>query len=1189
MKKFNTKKSILEKGGMMVEALAMLGLMAVVTPTMYKKSAERTLEVEDINTATTVRTYMNAANSLMSTNYVTIVKDMEENHQDVKQIDIAGGELDAFLPYNFQVDHSLYEYNTPKISIVRNGTNLTAFALFPARATNEDDSIGQERTARIASLVGANGGYVRSANSARGVGGIWSLEGADYAKVFPSDSSPVYSLVASTSNAVNGSTQAGDLDNSKYLQRTYEGDEEKWRNAMRTDLYMGGYNDGDEHPLDTPEGVHMHSIRNIDTLIVGAETQPNGKTNGLYIAPSATNKDAFIGGKLAAAEEAFLTNTNILGYAKKSGSKVLNVGGDYLFQVNTSGDLNQYGNVSLAEGFASDAYNGEVYIGGRNGTGKDYALSATHSGGATKLSLVREHMFNISTSGLSGYAYSDEMTYDTNETNGNVQIMRGGYNKVNKGGIKSTIGTIQYNTAQAFPVAIGANTRVRGLLAADQIDTNNLRTANLKTGSEKVDDQYQWLEVDKDGVKMHDITRQTNGTPKVKMDIDNSGIAMRVGGYSDADNDAAVLQVGKTSDYDDKAIAASAKYINLRSKDVSYMNDGHILISNAGIKEQIKANEFSFDRYSDDYSNFRVLIGSQGNLDLADANFRVVRNGQNVVTIAGNDRYEENIYKYPASYGSFRDDMVNGIRSNHYDMGIHGNVIFTEQNNSNPYKYMSIGRHDETAGVNINTINTNSDSNAMFVDLTSKNAANEILAIYDKTNQKFYDNGRAIDPGTVYIRKGSVSVAPRQPSSDVGGSGGMSAKTSTGSIQAGRFVANNLDSSGNYVTVPKVLTDNVYNKYNGTSTTRYDTYMVNPAYTSVMHDIKLTTRGGARLSDVLPDFITKGIYIANNNKDDNITNFTFSYSGVAGGNVGGASVLTSSGVDWASPYTGSVPTPQCPPGYMRVITVSPLSMNIAQAGNLSYTDPAHSGQNAGPNYLVEEALMATTASANAMKSSSDTDLKEKVLPQYRQLSIGDAYSDYHARMQFAGYSDEIVVENIDYMTARATTSDGSPINYVLTAQSASNTLKPFVFQQNTWLKALTVPLCSSGTTEVGQNCGNQYTRAWAILLGFVYPTSIYDDYLSTSGSKRVSSGSSLAWNVFPVVKDSLEATVTTYCYFNRSNLGAEGEEPFVSGYGKYVDEYHPLLSDVPTSFRKDASEAYINRLNDPNLNYNEVW
>ena len=49
MKRRNFNKSILQRGGLMIEALAMLGLIAVVTPTMYKKSAERTMEVEDIN------------------------------------------------------------------------------------------------------------------------------------------------------------------------------------------------------------------------------------------------------------------------------------------------------------------------------------------------------------------------------------------------------------------------------------------------------------------------------------------------------------------------------------------------------------------------------------------------------------------------------------------------------------------------------------------------------------------------------------------------------------------------------------------------------------------------------------------------------------------------------------------------------------------------------------------------------------------------------------------------------------------------------------------------------------------------------------------------------------------------------------------------------------------------------------
>lgn len=36
-------------------------------------------------------------------------------------------------------------------------------------------------------------------------------------------------------------------------------------------------------------------------------------------------------------------------------------------------------------------------------------------------------------------------------------------------------------------------------------------------------------------------------------------------------------------------------------------------------------------------------------------------------------------------------------------------------------------------------------------------------------------------------------------------------------------------------------------------------YQLDPAYTSVMNDIRLTSRGGARLSEILPDYVSKGI------------------------------------------------------------------------------------------------------------------------------------------------------------------------------------------------------------------------------------------------------------------------------------------------------------------------------------------
>ena len=49
-----------------------------------------------------------------------------------------------------------------------------------------------------------------------------------------------------------------------------------------------------------------------------------------------------------------------------------------------------------------------------------------------------------------------------------------------------------------------------------------------------------------------------------------------------------------------------------------------------------------------------------------------------------------------------------------------------------------------------------------------------------------------------------------------------------------------------------------------TNEARYNRFRVDPAFVSVMNDIKLTSRGGARLSDALPNYILKGIYLMSN-------------------------------------------------------------------------------------------------------------------------------------------------------------------------------------------------------------------------------------------------------------------------------------------------------------------------------------
>ena len=62
-----------ELGSLMVEAMAMLALISMVTPILYRKAAERTTELQDINAAGQMRSLIKAVDDYVSDNYNTIV------------------------------------------------------------------------------------------------------------------------------------------------------------------------------------------------------------------------------------------------------------------------------------------------------------------------------------------------------------------------------------------------------------------------------------------------------------------------------------------------------------------------------------------------------------------------------------------------------------------------------------------------------------------------------------------------------------------------------------------------------------------------------------------------------------------------------------------------------------------------------------------------------------------------------------------------------------------------------------------------------------------------------------------------------------------------------------------------------------------------------------------------------------
>lgn len=956
MKNYNNRKSILEQGGLMIEALAMLGLIAVVTPTMYKKSAERTMEVEDINTATTMRTFMNAAEAYMNTNYINIMKDTEghmqtigegEGAQQIGVVDVRPEDLEPYLPYKYAESGGLYNYNAPTIRVVRSGDNLTAFALFPAKVGGED-GVGQERTVRIASLIGANGGYISTADneankSARGVGGVWNLDNTHYKAVFGNDdNSKQFSLVTSSSNVVNSSTAAAEADNTKYLQRTKENDNELWRNAMRTDLYMGGANP-DRDP-DKQNENDFFSIYNVNEMIVGAETDADqnlkvavrdgdeGKSlsqgnYGLYVAGSGARGNGpgnvYIKDTLLAAGNRFWAGEDTLKY---TGTNLEFDGTNFRIGKNQDAQAKDADNYVISG--KAEKGNSQLAIMGKV---KDAAGDMTG-------------IVDIAEKGDIGH-YKPKNDV---QKKANVII-----NTTNKNTHTSdTVEAPKYSAddkAPDFGVDVNGNMVVEGVLAAGQLDVNKIRTSSISVGSENIDDSYKWMDVDKDGVHIHEPNDSYSAAkPGTQAEFKNNLIALRAGDGDNKDdaslsnhkaqiimNDAGIIE--KTADDKDLILANNKVGVQI--------NDNKINIGNKNTVDKAGVTG------TDDYL---VTYGSGGDVDIRAGNFKISDSGgYNVFTVRGKD-----------NVAGIQDNTANhdGYA---YDIAGHGDTVFTNKDDDARFLAMTDEMQYDAA---VNIVRGNGEkgseksSGVLYVDMDTRNAESYFKSVAGSGNSTEYlvnkvdntGNQRNLRGGAIYIRKGLVDLVPDTSYVDQGfNSQGLykqkqyTADNGRGVIRASRFVANNVDVEGNRVTVPDFFNaagtsghPNYFSQYNnsqGESRTRYDTYMVNPAYTSVMNDIKLVSRGGARLSDILPVFITKGIYTALNNKAETVYNPTsLEAANMYIDNSGKLNIDRGSN-SWdprepASPIIGVVPAPQCPPGYARMITVTPASIRMSEAG-----------------------------------------------------------------------------------------------------------------------------------------------------------------------------------------------------------------------------------------------------------------
>ena len=464
------------------------------------------------------------------------------------------------------------------------------------------------------------------------------------------------------------------------------------------------------------------------------------------------------------------------------------------------------------------------------------------------------------------------------------------------------------------------------------------------------------------------------------------------------------------------------------------------------------------------------------------------------------------------------------------------------------------------------------------------------------------------EDASIYVRKGAIELMPsEQP---LASSSGVSASEGFGYIKANRLVSN----TG--LKVALNVDDPDHKGATAVGGVTYDEYMVNPAYTSVMHDIKLTTRGGGRLSDILPDYVLKGVYNVSNDFEEGSKTNRIGWS--AGSQCGKNGIsCTSDPVKWANAYVGKIPYGLCPPGYVNLATIMPISFMMGQAGEImKSTQSGWGGSPSGHYYvnfdpaqygILEEAFSSNTEigypgyhkvrSVTLEGLSSDVAWQDgNYGPEDFKTISSSQIEGWFMGVPYEGEIHDDLGEYDQYMTGDASKTNVGVWRHKDHADGDKEYImaQPLYFQQNTWLK-----------TSVAPNSDGY----WDAYMGFIYDATKLATLGRGQGSEGLVSNNSdtgsstvfqgygdrgdFVWNLFPVPTNSIEGHATVYCYFDRENFKNYSDNegnPLVDVIDQMGEDSfrNPGGNKLPASGDERVRE-YLDRLDDPTLKYKNPW
>ena len=1199
-----------ETGTLLVEAMAMLGLIAMVTPVLYKKAAERTVELQDVNASSQLRALSSAVDSYIKDNFAKITQGETIDGVNYGAFTgatngtvgpIALSQFADYLPYGFlNNDGTAREtklftdgyqvWIKMEADYVGAGNNRRARSQiltgFISAVPKNPQEIGQVRASRIASMVGSNGGYVTGGN-AMGAQGIWSVP----TNQFPNGNLADNTFVISSLQPI--SSQG--LANEDVLHRKDEPDNDQELNTMETDLFMGS-------SIGTTRNIRMvnQMIMSPDVnRMVGSNNEPSHNANEMANPLTGNNMNdltktlyisrgggAYIEGTLNAMNSLFsVDNTGINFYGSGEAQDGTNADGtpnmvnrrnaEPTFKVNETSMV--YGNPGAGNARLTVNSGGSMSFGASavpaDATAGTAAVAASESLFADKENFRAGDGTLTVNKNANGWA-----TVIGKDAAGAATAHEGGRTTYTWNNGVPTEDTDE--KTGRYEVSINGSAFVKDTMLTGKLKSYNVDAATLRAGVDPANFNRATKDTDFYTITERDAFIVGKSTTPVMTISENE--------YTDEEgrNIEPGVVIHTTADHDKvaKGIDIVAGKTPLPRVNNNYVPKGTTPSTQDGIV-RIGGQEGVFlTAYDDEGKVSDAPVSIQGDM------FRSYRNKGNSKSYDTIDTYTHQfnlmsrwLYNNTANGGTYLNGAYDHFRSG-YSNNDYGRVYIADSNfliakytgevvvdimptaNAyNPtakisggfavYDYDYYFNKKDASGRATNN-KSSSDDAAFVVNKGTVEVRTTAETDADKDlehGEKIFvvDNNKTtadVNRGSVYVRKGSINLATYNGGQEKGGARARLTDTAIKNQYAGATDAEKYKAAVGYIAADRfisqfkvndnsVLSGSVKGSANvkGAGFEPYEYFEVNPAYTSVMHDIKLTTRGGARLSDILPDFINKGIYVID---------ATYDPAKVGDAWVGGNAIpkpaaydengrIVAANDEWGtesasnevSPYLGFIPAPKCPPGYAKAATLSASGWAMAQAGTPVL-------KNGTVDIMTHNNPMEYLDTIDAIQKGSTT------------ASIDD--------------------------------------------------IQPLTYQKNTWLKAMVRPYCGQFQNS-GGGCGETF-KGWGAIMGYIYPAAYYDEYAGRRG--LTAQQDEIYWNLFPVHYKELEGYATVYCYFDRADNAFNGTyvdksydqlKDFESSPTKAGNVFHYEKNHTKNSQNDNENSDYISRLNDPNLKYKDPW